>query len=503
MAGKIDHGHHHQDRQDRTGSDDAGIADADDVAETEIHSCGVEPNLEPQICHALPEGAEQHFRIEVVVPQMEKLDDEVVEEPETKGHQKNLAGRSLRLLAGRQHVGDRRAFGERELAVKVFDEVPPKWDQKDDTEVSADEAGEEDLQERRLEVEDVECWDSEDCTGDDDAGGLTDGLDNHVFEQAVAAGEQSPEKDREDRDRDRCFDDISGLESDVGGGEGENHHHDDTDDYGTRRGLWARVVGGDDRGIGFTWFELTECVLRQDLGGLGRRFHQYPPGVSILDVRSLSGQQNRIRNSEFGIRNYHLHSQRNCRGDGWPCTLHPGSCIGRLVSDSVEFDHCVADTDRDIEAIASVARPRGGVADESSTLDFLAANRDARAADATSRFGGGIDCGGCTDHRIADTEIDGDITLGGLDIDVADTRIELDPSRSGPNDDITDAVLELDRQPRGHFDDPLLFEPSVIVVGRTDAQLEALVFDGNLQRCCLDISLRLTLGGENSAAPRR
>jgi hypothetical protein len=233
----------------------------------------------------------------MVVPQVEKLDDEVVNEPQTEGHQQHLAGRSLRLLAGRQHVGDGRAFREWELAVEVFDKVPPQRDQQNHTQVSADQAGEEDLQKRRFEIEDVERRNREDRTCNHHPRGLADGLDDDVLEQRVTAREKGPEKDREDRDRDRCFDDVAGLEPDVGGGEGEDHHHDHADDQGPCRNLRARVVGRDHRGVGLTRLQLSECVLRQDLGGLGR-FHQYPPRVSNSNARSLSG-----REIELGIRN--------------------------------------------------------------------------------------------------------------------------------------------------------------------------------------------------------
>ncbi len=166
-----------------------------------------------------------------MVPQVEELDDQVVEEADTEGHEQDLAGRSLGPLAGGQHVGDRGPLGERQLTVQVLDEVPAQGDQQHDPEVSADQAGQEDLQERRLQVEDVERRDGEDRPGHDDAGGLPDGLDDHVFEQGAATGEEGPEKHRQNGDRDRGLDHVAGLQSDVGGGKGEDDHHDDAEDH--------------------------------------------------------------------------------------------------------------------------------------------------------------------------------------------------------------------------------------------------------------------------------
>jgi hypothetical protein len=175
----------------------------------------------------------------------------------------------------------------------IFTEVTPERNEEHHSEKAAHHARKENLDKGWLEFEDVKGWDGEDGSGNDDAGCLTDGLDDDVFEQGVPTSGKSSEhggaqEDRQNCDRNRGLDHVAGFEPDVGRREGEDHDHDQTNQHRADCDLGRALVSGDYRGVCFSRLQLTKRICWQDLVGLGLAFHLYPPRAPVPSAQECN-----------------------------------------------------------------------------------------------------------------------------------------------------------------------------------------------------------------------
>ena len=115
----------------------------------------------------------------------------------------------------------------------------------------------------RIELQDVERGQREDGARDDRARQAADAGDDDVFETRGAPPVDARQADREDRDRDGGFHDLSDLQPGVGRRDGEDdaEHHAPAD--GSPRGL-RRIRGRADDGlVSLAWLQPRIGICRQ------------------------------------------------------------------------------------------------------------------------------------------------------------------------------------------------------------------------------------------------
>ena len=169
----------------RTEADDGGIAQTDDVAQTEDGSTGVD--LEDELgmvgklltpCH--------YTRGEVLVPQTKGGDDEVVESTDETSHEQGL-GLAASLGTRHEHLGGGSGFGEGIFAVHILDEILAERYEEEDAEDTTQRRSDEYAQEVGLEVKHIDGGHHKDGSGYHSARTGSDALDDNILAHGVAA----------------------------------------------------------------------------------------------------------------------------------------------------------------------------------------------------------------------------------------------------------------------------------------------------------------------------
>ncbi len=196
---------------------------------------------------------------------MKRLDGEVEKRTDGERDQQDLAGAAGRTLTGDQDVVDRRGFGERQLAVEIFDEVLPQRNDENHPEGAADETSEKNLPPGDIQLVDVHRRNDKGRTGGHDAGRLTDRLHHHVLEETADRLAHLSEEDRQNGDGNRCLDRVSGPQRHVCASCGEENHHGDPDSDGPQGDFRPKIVGGNDGRVDLTRFQFSVRVGGQQL----------------------------------------------------------------------------------------------------------------------------------------------------------------------------------------------------------------------------------------------
>ncbi len=224
-ADEPDERHENEAGQDAAGAEDHGAAQAHDVAEAQDEADGVEAED-----HAAALGKVAHegneLEVEILLPDMEGGDEEVVNGGDGGGLQEQLGLRAA-LFSGDQHFGDGRGLRKGELAVHLAHEVAAQRNEEENAEAAAGQADEDGLHRMRIEVQGVERGKGEDGAGHHAARCAADADDDDIFKQAGAALEDARQADGQDRDGDGGFHSLADLERRVGRGDAEDDAEQD------------------------------------------------------------------------------------------------------------------------------------------------------------------------------------------------------------------------------------------------------------------------------------
>ena len=201
-------------------------------------------------------------RGEVLIPQSERADDEVVEAAYQAGEQEGL-GLAAALRARHQHLRGGRGLGEGILAVHVLDEILAEGDEEEDAQHAAEGRGKEYLEETGLEVEHVDGGQNEDGSRHDSARAGTDALDDDILAHGVPAMGGLLQTYGNDGDRDGGLKHLTHLQAQIGGGGRKQHHHDESPAHGPGSDLWINFVGPHDGLVLLAGLQLPERVVRQ------------------------------------------------------------------------------------------------------------------------------------------------------------------------------------------------------------------------------------------------
>lgn len=256
--------HHRDDHEPyeaRTGGDDHGVFQADDVAQSQHGGRGVEreDHFEFVGGDAAPFADARRDRLG---PEAERADYEVIETAHESrdGQQFGLVAA---LLARDEDLGGRRGFGERVFAVHLFDEVFAEGDQQHDAQQSAEQRREEHLPEGGVEPQNVEGREGEDRSGDDHARRGADRLDDDVLAQHVLLAQHRTHAYGDDGDGNGRFEDLPDLQAEEGRGGREDDGHNDAHRDRIGRHLFRVRRGRHDGCVLFARFEFAVGVFGQ------------------------------------------------------------------------------------------------------------------------------------------------------------------------------------------------------------------------------------------------
>ena len=175
----------------------------------------------------------------------------------------------------------------------LLDEVFPEGDEEEDADDAAQEGGQEHLEEGGghlrvvgiFRLKDVDGGEGEDGSCHDGARTGTDALDDDILAQGVLALGGGGGSHGDDGDGDGGLEHLAYLQSEVGGGGGEQHRHDDAPGHRPRVHLSILAVGAHDGFVFFPFRQFTKRILWQLKLLLVLLFLYH--GVSFLMIFSL------------------------------------------------------------------------------------------------------------------------------------------------------------------------------------------------------------------------
>ncbi len=257
----------------RSGKDDKGVAQADDVAETKHGSSGVAAECEFGFLRESLSPACEHG-VECAGPPSECLHEVVIDTADERGHDKSLG---LTLVGGTfakracEHLCGGCGLGEGVLAVHVLHEVFAEGYEEKYAENAAKERTEEYLYEihrylRILILEDVKCGESEYGSCHDYTRACTDGLDDDILAKRILLFQCARHAYGNDGDRDGGLEYLSDLEAKVSCRGTEYHCEKKSHAYGV--GCDLGIIAGrmHDGPVGLIGPEFAERVFRKLYG---------------------------------------------------------------------------------------------------------------------------------------------------------------------------------------------------------------------------------------------
>ena len=159
--------------------------------------------------------------------------------------EKDAAGERAAFFAGDEHVGAGSAFGIRQRAVLLHDELAAQGNHEQNAEPAADEGEHEDARVFEIEAEKDESRQREDDARGDGLPGVAGGLDDVVFEDGGAA-KCAQDADGKNRDGNGCGDGKPGAKADIDRDGAEDEAEEASRGAGAEGELRADLVGGDE-----------------------------------------------------------------------------------------------------------------------------------------------------------------------------------------------------------------------------------------------------------------
>ena len=161
--------------------------------------------------------------------------EERVEAAEAEA-EKDAAGQRAAFFAGDQHVGAGGAFGVRQRAVLLHNELAAQRNHEQHAEPAADQRQHEDARVLEIEAEKDQRRQREDDARGDGLAGVAGGLDDVVLKNRGAA-EGAQDADGEHRDGDRGGDGEAGAQAHVDGDGAEDEAEEAAQQNGAKREL--------------------------------------------------------------------------------------------------------------------------------------------------------------------------------------------------------------------------------------------------------------------------
>ena len=224
-----------------------------------------------------------NWKFEILLPDMEGGDEEVVNRGDAGGLQKQLGLRAA-LLAGDQHFGDGGRLRKGQLAVLLAHEVAAQRNEEEKAQAAAGQADEDGLHRMRIEVQDVERRQGEDGAGDHAAEAppmpvmmtFSSTVERRLIDARQADGE--------DGDGDRRLHSLADFERRVGRSDAEDDAQQRAPEHRAPGDFRHVSAGGHQRHI--------ELALFQRLIGVrGKRFRfefGFRPGPSAWSPGSFT-----------------------------------------------------------------------------------------------------------------------------------------------------------------------------------------------------------------------
>ena len=255
----------------RTGADVRGIAEPDDIAQTEYGGSGIDLEDELRLIGQQRSPLGQTRR-DVLGPPAERANREVVQSSDQTAAGQQLGLIAL-LLAGHEYLGRRGGLGKRVFPVHVLDEILAERDQQQNPEQAAEKRRQEYLVEMSLQPQNVERRQRKDRSGDDHARAGADRLDDDVLSEHAAAAGQIADADGDDRDRDSGLEHLSDPQAEISGGSREDDRHHDAEHDRIDGHLFRLGRSGHHGRVLFAGGELPVGIIRKRSGLFGFLFH--------------------------------------------------------------------------------------------------------------------------------------------------------------------------------------------------------------------------------------
>ena len=245
LAEEVDQRHDNEPREDAAGKDDAGDFGSDDVADSEVfgRGIGVDGGTFEDVL-----GAEVGLVFGSVRPGFEEVSilEEGVDAAEAQAEE-NAAGERATALAGDEHVGAGGAFGVRQGAMFLHDELATERNHEQNAEPAADQGEHEDTGVFEIEAEKDQRGQGKDDTGGDGLAGVAGGLDNVVLKDGGAA-EGAENADGEDCDGNGGGDGEAGTQADIDGHGSKDKSEERAEKNGSER-EFGTVLAGRNEGV--------------------------------------------------------------------------------------------------------------------------------------------------------------------------------------------------------------------------------------------------------------
>ena len=152
--------------------------------------------------------------------------------------------------------------------MEVVHEIAAERGQEEHTQDAAQEGHQEDLEEARLQPQDMHRGHDEDAASGDDSAGGADGEDVHVLQQRGGTALQElhgedGETHRQDGNGDGALDALAQLQGDVGRGRREHDGPEEPGNDAPDRDFGWMFTGGYDRLIVFARVQFPEGIIRE------------------------------------------------------------------------------------------------------------------------------------------------------------------------------------------------------------------------------------------------
>ena len=259
-------GDYNEPHQQGTAADDKGILQTYYISKAEHRGAGVELEHHLRLVGYRLADAEYRRR-DGLAPGPDGRDEEVVNTAYETAHEQGLRPFASGLAAD-EHLRRRRRLRERVFPVHFLYEVFAERDQEQDPQDASKQGGNHHLGEvdRELRVfvlEDIYCRQGEYRARHHSTGAASDGLDDDVLAERALFAQGAAHTDGDYRYRDRRFEHLADLQSEVGRRRGEYDDHNEAHHYRIRGHFRVILERRQEGLVLLAGLKLPLCVFRE------------------------------------------------------------------------------------------------------------------------------------------------------------------------------------------------------------------------------------------------
>ena len=264
LAEDADHGNQDPPAEERTTGNDQGIAQANDIAQTEHRSFSQHVVFQAHLLADFLAKAKGGRR-ESFAPEAEGLVTEELERHRDATTLDQHAGLIAAGLADDEHLGRSRRFGEREFAVHVLDEITAERNQQQDTQKATQQGGKAHLPEIRqfVQAQNINARQRKNRASHHHARGRADRLDHDVLLQDVLLAQTRRDANGQDGDGDGRLEHLTDFQAQVGCRGRKDDGKEDTHQEGIACHFGHDARSRHHRHILFTRLQLAISVFGQ------------------------------------------------------------------------------------------------------------------------------------------------------------------------------------------------------------------------------------------------